>query len=61
MTFTDNDDNDRCQGDTYPFCTEKTRSVYYWQESGPKQHCDIPVNLSVCLLSKIARDLHSMR
>lgn len=28
MTFTDNDDNDRRQGDTYPFSTEKTRSVY---------------------------------
>lgn len=64
MTFTDNDDNDRCQGDTYPFCTEKTRSVYIYINTGRNRapnNTDIPVNLSVCLLSKIAWDLHSMR
>lgn len=34
MTFTDNDDNDRRQGDTYPFCTEKTRSVNIYINTG---------------------------
>lgn len=64
MTFTDNNNADWCQRDTYLFSTEKTRSVCIYINAGRNRvsiHCDIPLNLSVCLLSKIARDLHSMQ